>query len=124
VTEGHAVAVHLSTVMIDVDDLDTAAAFWGAFLGVGEVHRSDTYVFFAPDRPDGANLALQRVPEPKQTKSRAHPDLHVDDLDAEVARVEQLGGEALEEHVVGPYRWRVCRDPVGSEFCLVAAAPG
>lgn len=74
----------------------------GAPAGVGGLH----------------HLTLQRVAEPKGTKNRAHLDLFVDDLDAEVARLVELGASVREEHH-GHFRTSVLADPEGNEFCVV-----
>jgi len=73
----------------------------------------------------GPELALQRVPEPKLGKNRMHIDLHVEDVDREVARLIALGatrrsGELVE---VG-FRWVVLGDPEGNEFCVVGRSGG
>ncbi len=113
----------LATVMVDVNDLDAPVRFWKGLLGVGEAYRSATYVFLEPQAEGGVNLAFQRVPEAKATKNRVHVDLHLDDLDRGLKQVAALGGTAVREHEVGGYRWWVCEDPVGNEFCLVGSAP-
>jgi hypothetical protein len=66
--------------------------------------------------PAGAGLRLwfQRVPEPKEVKNRLHLDVFAEDVDAEVARLEQLGArvvERLEDHPI-------LHDPEGNEFCV------
>ncbi|WP_327010209.1 glyoxalase/bleomycin resistance/dioxygenase family protein [Dactylosporangium sp. NBC_01737] len=51
---------------------------------------------------------------------RMHVDIHTDDLDAEVARLEALGATRVERHD----RWWVMRDPAGLTFCVVLDRPG
>jgi predicted enzyme related to lactoylglutathione lyase len=65
-------------------------------------------------------LTLQRVPEPKATKNRMHLDLLVDDLDAELVRIESLGATRLTADALQMYgeRWFVLADPEGNEFSL------
>jgi hypothetical protein len=62
-------------------------------------------------------LLLQRLGE---GPSRVHLDIHTDDLEAEVARLERLGAERVRE-VDG---WWILRDPAGLVFCVVAREPG
>ena len=72
-------------------------------------------------------LVLQRVPEPKVGKNRAHFDLVVDELDASTAQVEALGGSWIEPgktHELEGFSWRCMADPEGNEFCLYLMAPG
>jgi predicted enzyme related to lactoylglutathione lyase len=78
------------------------------------------YTALAPNR-EGLMLVLQRVPEPKTGKNRAHFDLVVDELDGPTARTEQLGGRWIEPgktHELEGYSWRCMADPEGNEFCL------
>lgn len=77
-----------------------------------------SFVMLDGPAEDAVALALQRVPEPKVAKNRAHVDLRLDDLDAVTALVEELGGARLADHEEEGFRWRVMRDPEGNEFCL------
>jgi len=50
-------------------------------------------------------------------KNRVHIDLRCDDLEAETARLVELGARVLT--VGGPQAdWVVFADPEGNEFCL------
>jgi hypothetical protein len=51
---------------------------------------------------------------------RIHLDIHTDDLEAEVARLERLGATRVER--VG--EWQIMRDPAGQLFCVVPDRPG
>jgi hypothetical protein len=44
-----------------------------------------------------------------------HVDIHTTDVDAEVARLEQLGATRVQEI----NRWWVMKDPAGLPFCVV-----
>ena len=46
-----------------------------------------------------------------------HLDIHTDDLDAEVARLEKLGAERVQQ----VHGWWVMRDPAGLLFCVLPA---
>jgi hypothetical protein len=52
--------------------------------------------------------------------ARIHLDVHTDDLEAEVARLERLGAERVEKVAT----WWVMRDPAGMVFCVVLDEPG
>jgi len=103
---------------LDCNDLDTEARFWSAVLGFpATAVVPGAYVSLAAR--DFA-ITLQRVPEPKITKNRMHPDLLVDDLAAEAARIEALGASRITPQPLEMYgeRWLVLADPEGNEFCL------
>jgi hypothetical protein len=44
-----------------------------------------------------------------------HLDIHTDDLDAEVDRLERLGAQRVQRG----HSWWVMRDPAGLLFCVV-----
>ena len=76
---------------------------------------------------EGLMVVLQRVPEPKVGKNRAHFDVVVEDLDRSTAEVEALGGRWIEPgktHGLEGFSWRCMADPEGNEFCLYLMAPG
>lgn len=107
----------LSTLVIDcqVDDLATATAFWSQALGkpVADPDQDGggryAELRTAPDEPI---ILLQKVDH----ASRVHLDIETDDLDAEVARLEQLGAQRV-AFVRG--RWWVMEAPSGHRFCVV-----
>jgi predicted enzyme related to lactoylglutathione lyase len=97
------------------DDLDRAAAFWSAALGMplfrpppgageGSYRQLET-------GDDGLKIEVQRVDHP----SRAHLDIETDDIEAEVCRLEGLGAKRVEQFP----RWWVMEAPTGQRFCVV-----
>lgn len=67
----------------------------------------------------GRRILFQDVPEAKSIKNRLHIDIHADDRDATVARLETLGATRVTEFDKGPAgHWWVMRDPEGNEFCV------
>ncbi len=60
----------------------------------------------------GFGLLVQRIGD---RPSRVHIDIHADDVAAEVARLEELGAERVEQREY----WTVMRDPAGLLFCVV-----
>jgi len=79
---------------LDCVDVRVAAIFWKAALGYDEpVPFADGAQFHSLVSPDGGqhHLTLQAVSEPKSVKNRAHLDLFVDNLDAEMSRLVGLG---------------------------------
>jgi predicted enzyme related to lactoylglutathione lyase len=113
-------------VVLDCADPEGLAQFWAEALGYRRQPLEEPYLMLLPaQRGGGPGLTLQRVPEPKADKNRMHIDLHVEDVDREVARLVALGatrrsGELVE---VG-FRWVVLGDPEGNEFCVVGRSGG
>lgn len=106
---------------LDCADLKAAAAFWKEALGYDEpVELTDDAQFHPLVSPSEGlhHLTLQRVPEAKSTKNRAHLDLFVTDLETEVDRLQALGASVAAEHH-GDYRTTIMTDPDGNEFCVV-----
>lgn len=96
------------------DDVDAAAAFWSAALGLQRRNNSDAaeknYVSLNT-RPDDYHIEVQKVDHP----SRVHLDIECDDIEAEVRRLEALGARRI-----GPVkRWVVMEAPSGQRFCVV-----
>jgi predicted enzyme related to lactoylglutathione lyase len=104
---------------LDCTDLETLAAFWSAALNYRRMlPDTEGYVSLEPPSAEGIPLTLQRVPEPKLTKNRLHLDLLVEDVEAEVTRLQALGARRLEDHTAYGTRWFVLADPESNEFCV------
>lgn len=110
-------AVHrsrLSTLLIDVPlaQAQTAAGFWSAALGVAAVPVPGEEQFTSlPGAAPGLVVAVQSVND----GSRYHVDLETDDVEAETARLVELG--AVEQG-----RWLDCRTlrvPGGQLICVI-----
>jgi predicted enzyme related to lactoylglutathione lyase len=103
---------------MDCLDLDRMAAFWTAAAGfVVDGVIEGRYVALSGH---GVVLTLQRVPEPKAGKNRMHLDLLVENVEADVTRLQRLGASVL---TPAPHRefgqtWYVLADPEGNEFCV------
>jgi len=106
----------LGGLIIDckTDDLDQAAAFWSAALGLkAEVDpRIDESKYrHLETRPDEIPIEVQKVDH----DSRVHLDIESDDIEAEVARLESLGAR----RIGGVHGWVVMEAPTGQRFCVV-----
>jgi predicted enzyme related to lactoylglutathione lyase len=115
-------------IVLDTQDPEPLAAFYTALQGIEVLvsYADGQYHALSPNR-EGLMLVLQKVPEPKVGKNRAHFDIVVDDLDGPTARVEELGGRWLEPgktHELEGFSWRCMADPEGNEFCLYLMAEG
>lgn len=102
-----------------VEDLDTAAAFWSRALGkpVAPASPDDPNYRTLPTEDGEPMIVLQKVTHP----SRVHLDIEADDLEAEVKRLEALGARRV-EFVRG--RWWVMEAPTGHRFCVVRPQRG
>jgi hypothetical protein len=98
-------------------DLNAAASFWSAALGLperefpgseGEIYRG------LDDRQHDLHIEVQKVDHP----SRVHLDIETNDIEAEVRRLEALGAKRI-----GLIKtWCVMEAPTGQRFCVVRAS--
>jgi predicted enzyme related to lactoylglutathione lyase len=97
------------------NDLDGAAHFWGAALGmpVRELPGSEGVYKRLEDSHHGLDIEVQKVSH----ASRVHLDIETDDIDAEVRRLEKLGARRVE----AIHTWWVMEAPTGQRFCVVPA---
>lgn len=111
----------LSTFVIDVpsDVRDDTVAFWSAALGATPKATRMADYHILEDAAPPNRIVVQDV---GTGSARIHFDIHTDDLDAEIERLEGLGATLVDpswaEH---PGRWVIMRDPAGMEFCVVWA---
>ena len=100
----------------NTDDLEPAAAFWGAALGmpVRRLPGAEGERYARLEDPLGRlHVEVQKVEHP----SRVHLDIESDDVEAEVRRLEALGARRVRQ--VGD--WWVLEAPTGQRFCVVRA---
>jgi Glyoxalase-like domain len=105
----------LAGFIIDCKDaeLETAARFWSAALGLPDAGReSDVY-----HRLDASARDLVVEVQKVEHESRVHLDIESDDVEAEVKRLETLGARRI-GHVK---TWCVLEAPTGQRFCVVRA---
>ena len=113
------IVLETAAVVLDVDDIESEADFWGAVLGEepGELRAEGGWITVgAPDST--TNLTLQKVPETKVVKNRCHMCFIVPDVDEAVRQIVALGGSIA----TGPRTDGAVTmaDPEGNEFCLGA----
>jgi Glyoxalase-like domain len=110
----------LSKIVIDVPpaEHDRELAFWSAATGqpLARFDRHPEYHGAALHGPEFW-LLVQRL---DSGPGRMHVDIHTDDLDAEVARLEKLGAQRVQQ----VRSWWVLRDPAGLLFCVLPEPPG
>jgi predicted enzyme related to lactoylglutathione lyase len=108
----------LAGFIIDCKDADLprAAEFWGAALGMQlrglDGSEGENYVRLL-DADRGLHVEVQRV----KHDSRVHLDIETDDVEAEAARLEQLGARRVQR----TNTWWVMEAPTGQRFCIVRA---
>jgi len=110
----------LYRIVIDVPagEHDPELAFWQGAVGK-PLDRSERHPEYhgAELVEDTLGILVQQLGE---GPSRLHLDIHTDDLEAEVARLKDLGAEEVQRI----NRWCVMRDPAGLLFCVVPDPPG
>jgi Glyoxalase-like domain len=110
----------LSKIVIDVPagEHDRELAFWSSAVGQ-PLTRFDGHPEYhgAPLDGTGFGLLIQRLGD---GPGRVHLDIHTDDLAAEIARLEELGAERVQQ----VHSWWVLRDPAGLPFCVIPEPPG
>ena len=113
--------MHKSTLagfIIDckTDDLQAAAEFWGAALGMKlmqlPAEEGGKYVRLV-DPSEQLHIEVQSVSHP----SRVHLDIESDDVEAEASRLEKLGAQRVQK----THTWWVMEAPTGQRFCVVRA---
>ena len=101
------------------DDLEIAATFWSAALGMEKRAlpgaEGQKYIRLI-DPTDRLDVEVQIVDH----ESRVHLDIETDDIEAEVQRLEKLGAR----RVVKNHSWWVMQAPTGQKFCVVRARGG
>ena len=95
------------------DDLEQAAQFWSAALGMplkpAAEEPSELYRQLLTG--DGLHIEVQKV----EHDSRVHIDIETDDIEAEARRLEALGAKRIGK----VHTWCVMQAPTGQRFCLV-----
>jgi Glyoxalase-like domain len=96
---------------------DQELAFWRGALGqeLPGVYSAEYHGGVLP----GTDLMLlmQRL---DSGQPRVHLDIHTDDVEAEVARLEAVGAERVQPVA----SWWVMRDPAGLVFCVLPVSAG
>lgn len=96
------------------DDVNGAAAFWSAALGLAAEplpgQEGESYVKLKVPG-ERLHVEVQAVDH----DSRVHLDIEADDVEAEVKRLEKLGAT----RVKNVHTWIVMEAPTGQRFCVV-----
>ena len=92
--------------------------FWQAATGQEMVQAEKYPEYHGTELPgQEIGLLIQRI---GGGQSRMHVDIHTDDLEAEISRLEALGAKReFQAHT-----WWVMSDPAGLLFCVIPDEPG
>ena len=118
----------LTEIVIDCEQPERVARFWGDVLGWPVVADDHGYFWSSATGRDAAPwplLTFVAVPEPKTTKNRLHIDVNPSGADQaeELERLVNLGARRVDVGQ-GDAPWVVLADPEGNEFCLLASRVG
>lgn len=105
----------LSKIVIDVPDEAHGAelAFWQAAMGQELVQFERHPEYHGADlHGHSLGLLVQRL---GGGRPRIHVDIHTDDMEAEIARLEALGAK----REFPSHTWWVLSDPAGLLFCVI-----
>jgi predicted enzyme related to lactoylglutathione lyase len=110
----------LNTLVVDVPaaSRDAAVAFWSSALAAEPIATPMPRYHILGGAMPPNRVVVQQVDD---GGPRVHFDIHTDDLDAEVARLEGCGATVVQSFAEHPGQWVVMRDPAGMEFCVVFA---
>jgi hypothetical protein len=128
------VTVKIACVAFDCLDALVVGRFWSAAIGrpldPGAVSEFASIGFhgrreregWGPVEPEADPTWLfAQVPEPKAVKNRMHLDVVAADLEAEIARLVELGATRVADREEYGYTWTLMADPEGNEFDLAKA---
>jgi hypothetical protein len=106
--------------VLDCAEPRKLARFWCGALDYRDYYTDTNLAVLVPKEGIASPLLLQGVPEPKAGKNRMHLDIVVDDVEAEVRRLQALGAHRIDEGVpsFGGTRWVRMSDPEHNEFCV------
>ena len=114
--------LHLATVVLNVQDMSRAVAFWSAALGYRTREATLNPEFMMLEDPSGRGLpvSLQLTEHESSTPVRVHLDLYTDEQQRHVERLVSLGAARVDGW---PYPedadFVVLRDPDGNELCII-----
>jgi catechol 2,3-dioxygenase-like lactoylglutathione lyase family enzyme len=114
--------LYLATVVVNVQDMQRAVAFWSAALGYQprEADWDPAFMMLVDPAGERVPLSLQLAESPPKEPVRLHLDLYTNHQTRHVERLVELGATRVENW---PYPedadFVVLRDPDGNEFCII-----
>ena len=120
----------IGTIVLTVEDIERAAAFWREALGyVDRGEPSEDWLILDPPGKEnwaapGASLALSVTGYPQHYPPRIHLDLYAADQAAEVERLLGIGASEVDwDDYPDDADWIVLEDTEGNRFCVVDTGP-
>lgn len=121
----------VGTVVMGVEDLRRAVAFWTEALGYvpkRPIESDDDFMILVPVAEHGAHLALDVSESPVEQYPRVHLDLYAGDAAdqaAEVERLVALGATRVDwDRYPEQPDFVVLADPEGNRFCVIDTSGG
>jgi predicted enzyme related to lactoylglutathione lyase len=112
-------ALRISAIVLDCNDVKRATTFWTQALGYAVDSVSDEWVGLVDPAKKGPDVSLQPTTDKKADANRVHVDLLASDVPAEVRRLEGLGAKRAAWSWYPPgARYVVMLDTEGNEFCV------
>jgi hypothetical protein len=107
-------------LVLDCERPMSLATFWCEALDYLALHMDSNLAVLVPNKGGSPPLLLQRVPEPKAGKNRRHVDVVVNDIDAEVKRLQGLRARRIDEAALSlsGTPWIRMFDPEQNKFCV------
>ncbi|MGN6794221.1 MAG: VOC family protein [Streptosporangiaceae bacterium] len=93
-------------------------AFWQEATGQEMIQAAKYPEYHGTELPgQEVGLLIQRI---GGGQSRMHVDIHTDDMEAEISRLEALGAK----REFKAHEWWIMSDPAGLLFCVIPDKPG
>jgi catechol 2,3-dioxygenase-like lactoylglutathione lyase family enzyme len=121
--------ITLGSIVLGVEDVERAVAFWAAALGY-RPHRfpgsENDFTILIPPSGDGTRVAIQRSNTPADEHPRHHLDLVVGSAAEQLAEADRLVGLGASRVPWDSYPadpdFIVLADTEGNRFCIVDAS--
>lgn len=114
-------AVVVESLVLGAGDLDRAAAFWSALLGLDVVRREADHTDLGHLGVGGPVLRLRREPDRARRADRPSLDLRVEDFRRASATARLLGAVPASRVYDLRRPWQDFSDPEGNRFRLLSA---
>jgi catechol 2,3-dioxygenase-like lactoylglutathione lyase family enzyme len=121
----------IGSVVINVQDVRRAAAFWCAALGYEPLREiKDDWVILVPaNGASGQRISINLSDQPAPDVPHIHLDLYAGDAEDQAAEVERLIGLGAERvdwpsYPDGDHDYVVVADPDGNRFCVIDTVSG
>lgn len=109
----------LANITFDCADPKKMSSFWSAVTDrpVDE-GASDFFASIGMTTAERPRWLFSQVNEAKAAKNRCHLDLESTDVQADIARLVELGATHVADKDEWNHKWSVMLDPEGNEFCI------